>query len=446
MRKWAVIAGIVVALIIVVVVIYFLHFTDHFENSSGEFQPMSHSHLMDHVGNATDEVVDSIHTRAQEHDKKTKANFGDRADDLKPVKNTSSKSSFSNSTAKRSSGSISTNVVKHKYFTRSVDSNDSKEKDVEQEVPVTHNTLIGDVANLPSKAKMILQKSRVFIEREQSKKYAAPKETIQSKNTASSIKSNARTSKGSSITPQQTLTVAQRSETLPDQQQMQQAIRNKQKLLLALGKLEYAQNRMVLSATKSGEISSLHSNGNVEKGTLLYSLNNPGLQNTIIAIEVKLKHLNTQLTILRKGNSTIETDKKDAELRLEILLLQEKLFAYKNSLRQTRFYAPYAGTFTATVDLGVGSQLQEGTSIGTLQGAKQLAAVGTVVAVPENHLVLGQPVIVSSVAQDSKLYPAAIAAIDKSNQTGYTIHAVLQGSDVFGLKKGDMVKMRVLLP
>ena len=455
-RKIVIAIVVLIFLVIIGIVAYYLHFTPHLKNSDGDFQPLSHSKILNATESAAEEVGKGLHSAVKAVDSESKKAIGKHgaSEDSSASTSSSDDSDYYDHTGdQESSGNATTSDATHDIDTSTSDDHASATTSTTDTSSAPHNTTIVAPDAIPSKSTMALQKSLTMVSKPQDTS------TTDQHNSASdnTTTTNAATSVGSSDTAVATNTTdthdnlgvqpAQQPTALPSQNDMQQAIANGNNMLLAVGTLKYAQSTMSLNALNSGTLGYLHPSAEVKKGDLLYQLGNTTLQNKLVAAEAKETELKQELKELGHETKNLAHESKVTDLRLDILVLQAKIFAYKNSLKQTNFYAPYSGTFAANSRINSGSQIQVGTALGSLEGVKQLTAVGLVPGtVPQNHLVLGQPVIISAMEDGDKYFPAIISSIDDNKEHGYIVHAAIEGDDLGELKSGDFVKMHVLLP
>ena len=434
----------IVFIVAIGLVVYYLHFTSHLKDGEGNFQPLTHNHILQDPEDIAGEVAGSLHAAAKEVDAATKATL-DRVVESSEINRASKSKSSSSSTNNYSRKTKVVNV--HNYGQGEESGSVSGEQNNQDAISKASETTEKEANQqqisktaIPSKMQMTLQKSKAIAATELEKFKSTTKKEVAKVETKSQSKPMPN-SKPTPITMLQPI----RKDSLPTEADMKKVIATDKNLLIAVGSLKYQQNSMVLHTLNSGSLGYLRQTSKVKKGDLLYKLGNMALEHKLIQAEKKETQLKQQMQQYNGEAKNLTLAKKAADLRLKLLLVQAEIFAYKNSLKQSNFYAPFPGNFIRAKDLNVGSQIQVGTRLGTLNGKEQLTAVGMVSAVNKNHLVLGQPVLITSIKDKEKVYPAFITSIDNNSDHGYIVHAVLEG-DSSQLHAGSFVSMHVLLP
>jgi hypothetical protein len=398
-RKVIIAVVAILCLVLLGVVVYFLHFSTSLKNSKGEFQPLTGHHILQDAKNIAEDAATGIHSEVKKIDEETKVKLEER------------RSSNSNNTLNQESVNS----------TQKVDNKSSA---------INTNT---EAKLIPSKIQMTVQKSKELTGVQR----AGELITSQQQQDVMVKKPQQANALTATVTAP---TVAALSDA-----DMQNVIGNDKNLLVAVGTLKYQQNKIDLHTLNSGALSYVRDTAAVEKGDLLYKLSNIALEHKLSLAIAREAEIKKSMEDSDSGQSNIDVARKESDLRLKLLLVQAEIFAYKNSLKQTNFYAPFSGKFVRANDVSIGSQVQVGTLLGTLNGKESIAAVGMVSAAANGSLVLGQPVLVTLMRDTEKVYPAVIAAIDNNKDYGYIIHATIDGNTT-GLQAGTFVKMHVLLP
>jgi hypothetical protein len=393
LRKIIITVVALLCLVLLGVIVYFLHFSTSLKNSKGEFQPLTGHHILQDAEKISAAAASSLHSEVKKIDEETKVKLEQR-----------SLSKSNDKVDEVSSESVAT----------------TNKNSTPQTSP--------QVNLIPSKIQMTVQKSKEITEVQREGELVSPQqqkdvELKKPEQDDSAVSSVAKLSNAD----------------------MQDVVGNDKNLLVAVGTLKYQQNKMDLYTLNSGVVSYVRDTAQVEKGDLIYKLGNIALEHKLSLAVAREAEIKKEMEASNSEQSNFAVAKMESDQRLKLLLVQAEIFAYRNSLKQTNFYAPFPGKFVRANDVNIGSQVQVGTFLGALNGKERLTAVGIVSTASHGSLVLGQPVLVTLMRDTQKVYPAVIASIDNNKDHGYIIHAILDGNTT-DLQAGTFVKMHVLLP